>query len=84
MTYTLAPHVKAEMLEKEGFEITLSIDSKYPIHGTRKIDDSREIFVNLWVNLRERTLSDNHYNSSFDITPHIQDLIQKGYVIENG
>jgi hypothetical protein len=94
MTYTLAPHVTAEMLEKEfGFK------RWRVIFLVRKIENDMYVHIAIWGNgnyERSTIQRGNHIGlkgkneelGDADGYPiqasDIQDLIQKGYVIVNG
>jgi hypothetical protein len=96
MTYTLAPFVTDEMLKECGFEITQNAytgkngyDFKDCFEAIRNIDSQYDIVVqdrtrDLTPLLYDKTSDGDPYDVEIDIVPYIQDLISKGYVIENG
>ena len=84
MTYKLAPHVTAEMLEKEGFEA--HYDKGYLTSFCRpsKVMDN-ELMVAWDKNCAyDKGIIGMRYNYPPVELEDIQDLISKGYVIANG
>ena len=96
MTYTLAPHVTAEMLEKEGFvenangpDVPIVIDEEGQWCAVKVI---KNVYVEInhihygdswktWIECSKK--KDRKFYPTY-LKPYIQDLISKGYVIENG
>jgi hypothetical protein len=90
MTYKLAPHVTAEMLEKEGFKA--HYDKGYLTSFCRPskvMAKDNEIENELMVAWDKNCAYDKgiigmRYNYPPVELEDVQDLIEKGYVIENG
>ena len=85
MKYKLKENVTREMLESVGFDME---NCTGLVHGDRAVDDEREVYVVLsWGNAKpyfddKRILQWGTIDCEDDITPHIQDLIEKGWVEE--
>ena len=81
--YKLKEHVTSEMLESVGFKMENYMGL---VHGDRTVDDDRDVYVVLtWGNAKpyfddKRILQWGTTDCDDDITPHIQDLIEKGWV----
>ena len=97
MTYTLAPFVTAEMLEKEGFVL---IDNPF-VYGSKLWDFTVRVLSNpatimffdkntlvKWAMPESNPVRDwqKEYNIKVEqiYQTKLQDLILKGYVIANG